>query len=87
MKILFHYLTINLDFSDFRAAFIETLEKVVDNKYSSRRGLFVHSCYVHGHITGRQGWTCSCAEGNNVLENKVSRVCLHYTYLFWVSFK
>ncbi|KAG8375262.1 hypothetical protein BUALT_Bualt10G0082200 [Buddleja alternifolia] len=52
---------------DFRVAFIETLQKL-DN--CSSRGMFVHSCYLHGHITVKRGWSCSSVVGNNVLENK-----------------
>ncbi|KAL7122502.1 hypothetical protein ACP275_01G049300 [Erythranthe tilingii] len=53
---------------DFRSAFIETLEKVVDK--SSNRGLYVHSCYRHGHFNGRDGWMCSSLVGNYALGNK-----------------
>ncbi|KAL8547147.1 hypothetical protein ACS0TY_006748 [Phlomoides rotata] len=51
---------------DFRGAFIETLMKL-DN--SSSRGMFVHTCFRHGHIYLRDGWTCSSVAGN-VLANK-----------------
>ncbi|KAG8375260.1 hypothetical protein BUALT_Bualt10G0082000 [Buddleja alternifolia] len=53
---------------DFRVAFIETLQKL-DNRTSSR-GMFVHSCYLHGHIFMNEEWSCSSVVGHNVLENK-----------------
>ncbi|KAK6158594.1 hypothetical protein DH2020_005908 [Rehmannia glutinosa] len=53
--------------SDFRNALIETLQNLTN---CSSRGMFVHSCYLHGHIGSKEEWRCSSVGGNNVLANK-----------------
>ena len=57
--------------SDFRNTFIGALLKL---KHSLSRGMFVHSCYLHGHILIIQEWTCSSLQGNNILANKVNTI-------------
>ncbi|GFP85219.1 hypothetical protein PHJA_000665600, partial [Phtheirospermum japonicum] len=52
--------------SEFQETFIETLQNL---DYSPSRGLFVHTCYLHGHLFLKPGWKCSRVV-NNVLENK-----------------
>ncbi|GFP81554.1 hypothetical protein PHJA_000298700, partial [Phtheirospermum japonicum] len=54
---------------DFRNAFIGTLQKLNN---SPSRGVFVHSCYVHGHIGAREGWGCSSIVGNNTIREAIS---------------
>ncbi|KAL7123166.1 hypothetical protein ACP275_01G088200 [Erythranthe tilingii] len=52
---------------EFRDVFVETLLNVIDK--SSCRGLFVHSCYRHGHIGSRDGWACS----TNVADKTIAK--------------
>ncbi|GFP95842.1 hypothetical protein PHJA_001728400 [Phtheirospermum japonicum] len=51
---------------EFQETFIETLQSL---DYSPSRGLFVHTCYLHGHLFLKAGWKCSCVV-NNVLGNR-----------------
>ncbi|KAL7160232.1 hypothetical protein ABFS83_01G079700 [Erythranthe nasuta] len=55
---------------EFRTAFVKTLRKVIDK--SSSRGLFVHSCYRHGHIDLRDGWACSTKVANKTIGKAVA---------------
>ncbi|KAG6425297.1 hypothetical protein SASPL_115725 [Salvia splendens] len=41
---------------DFRRTFIRTLERRIHS--SPKRGLFVHSCYLHDHVLKSDEWTC-----------------------------
>ncbi|KAL6533696.1 hypothetical protein OROHE_013529 [Orobanche hederae] len=51
---------------EFQKTFIHTLQNL---KYSSSRGMFVHTCYLHTHIYSKEDSSCSSVM-NNVLENK-----------------
>ncbi|KAL6533697.1 hypothetical protein OROHE_013530 [Orobanche hederae] len=51
---------------EFQKTFIDTLQNL---KYSSSRGMFVHTCYVHTHIHAKEHTTCSFLM-NNMLKNK-----------------
>ncbi|GFP81550.1 hypothetical protein PHJA_000298300, partial [Phtheirospermum japonicum] len=50
---------------EFQKTFINTLQNL---KCSSSRGMFVHTCYVHGHIHLKEESTCSSVS-NNMLED------------------
>ncbi|KAL6533698.1 hypothetical protein OROHE_013531 [Orobanche hederae] len=51
---------------EFQKTFIDTLQNL---KYSSSRGMFVHTCYVHTHIHTNKETACSFLM-NNLLKNK-----------------
>ncbi|KAL6529533.1 hypothetical protein OROGR_015156 [Orobanche gracilis] len=51
---------------EFQKIFLQTLQNL---DYSSVRGMFVHTCYLHCHLLAKDEWKCSSVV-NNVLENK-----------------
>ncbi|XP_047944711.1 pectin acetylesterase 11-like [Salvia hispanica] len=69
---------------DFRNTFIGALLKL---KHSLSRGMFVHSCYLHGHILIIQEWTCSSLQGNNILANKTIAQAISDWYFDRTSFR
>ncbi|KAL6529531.1 hypothetical protein OROGR_015154 [Orobanche gracilis] len=52
---------------EFQKIFLQTLQNL---DYSSMRGMFVHTCYLHCHLLAKDEWKCSSVV-NNVLENKL----------------
>ncbi|XP_011074219.1 pectin acetylesterase 11 [Sesamum indicum] len=53
---------------DYRATFIKELQGVK----SSSTGIFVHSCYRHGHLHEREGWDKSPKLGNKTVAEAIS---------------
>ncbi|KAL6553873.1 hypothetical protein OROMI_019546 [Orobanche minor] len=51
---------------EFQKIFIQTLHNL---DYSSMRGMFVHTCYLHCHLLEKDEWKCSFVV-NNVQKNK-----------------
>ncbi|KAL6535997.1 hypothetical protein OROHE_012841 [Orobanche hederae] len=51
---------------EFQKIFIQTLQNL---DYSSMRGMFVHTCYLHCHLLEKNEWKCSSVV-NNVLIHK-----------------
>ncbi|KAL0432673.1 UNVERIFIED_CONTAM: Pectin acetylesterase 8 [Sesamum latifolium] len=58
-----------LTMKDFRAAMIKTLQEVANSKTT---GIFVHSCYRHGHFYDREFWKNSPVLGDKIKEHYFS---------------
>ncbi|XP_047964253.1 pectin acetylesterase 11-like isoform X2 [Salvia hispanica] len=56
---------------DFRLILINTLKSTIANS-SSRRGYFVHSCYLHGHMEDISSSTCSLIVGNGLANKNIA---------------
>ncbi|XP_042046897.1 pectin acetylesterase 7-like isoform X2 [Salvia splendens] len=57
---------------DFRYTFINTLKSTIADS-SSRRGYFVHSCYLHGHMNYKRSSTCSSFVGNGLANKTIAQ--------------
>ncbi|XP_042055873.1 pectin acetylesterase 11-like [Salvia splendens] len=56
---------------DFRFTIINTLKSTIASS-SSKRGYFVHSCYLHGHMEYKGGSTCSSFIGNGLANKTIA---------------
>ncbi|GFQ06445.1 protein notum homolog, partial [Phtheirospermum japonicum] len=46
---------------EFQKTFIQALQNL---NYSPSRGMLIHTCYRHGHISKKEEWQCSCVVNN-----------------------